>query len=303
MAFLTIFTAPKPFTDPHIATIQRNAIRSWLGLGDEVQVLLIGGEPGMTEAAAALGVRQLPEVQCNAWGTPTISSIFSLARSHSESRLLAYLNADILVMPDLLAAARQLIAQQDRFLMIGQRWDLDVTEDLDFSPGWPERLEAEVRQRGRLHPPAGSDYFVFPRAVFTEIPDFAVGRAGWDNWMIYQARRQGWLTVDATPAVTVVHQNHAYRHLPDGQAHYNLEESDHNRALAGGKTHMYIVLDAERQLVDGALVPPPRSPDRLLRRAELTITPQDGERRGLRLFAIRRLRRMRKWVTKIAYRT
>ncbi len=163
MTFLTIFSAPKPFTDPHIATIQRNAIRSWVGLGDQVQVLLVGDEPGIAESAAALGVQHLADVQNNAWGTPTIRSIFSLARSHSESRLLAYLNADILCMPDLLAAALQMLAQEDRFLMIGQRWDLDVTADLDFSPGWPARLQAEVTRRGRLHPPAGSDYFIFPR--------------------------------------------------------------------------------------------------------------------------------------------
>ncbi len=27
--------------------------------------------------------------------------------------------------------------------MIGQRWDLDVTQLLDFAPGWEKRLEAE----------------------------------------------------------------------------------------------------------------------------------------------------------------
>ena len=35
MSFLTIFTAPKPFTDPHINLIQRNALRSWLALGPD----------------------------------------------------------------------------------------------------------------------------------------------------------------------------------------------------------------------------------------------------------------------------
>ena len=40
-ARITIFSGPKPFTLPHIATIQRNAIRSWLALGAEVDVLLL----------------------------------------------------------------------------------------------------------------------------------------------------------------------------------------------------------------------------------------------------------------------
>jgi hypothetical protein len=38
---VTFFTAPKPFTNPHINIIQRNAIQSWIRLGDKVQVLLL----------------------------------------------------------------------------------------------------------------------------------------------------------------------------------------------------------------------------------------------------------------------
>jgi hypothetical protein len=303
MPFLTIFSTPKPFTDPHIAIIQRNAIRSWLALGDEIEVLLIGDEPGLSETAAELGVRHLTDVACNQWGTPLISAIFSLARQHGSGELLAYVNADIIFLPDLLEAARRLHDQSDPFLMIGQRWDLDVVDPLDFGSGWEARLVADVDQRGSLHAPAGSDYFVFPRTVFTAIPDFAVGRAGWDNWMIYHARDQGWLTVDATPAVRIIHQNHSYSHLPEGQAHYNLAESDKNRALAGGKTRMYIVLDATRTLQDGELRKPPLTIERTLRQIELAITPRQGERRGLRLFFIRRLRRMRKFFSKRIYST
>jgi len=85
---MTIFTAPKPFTNPHINLIQRNAIHSWAALGKDVRVLLIGDEEGMTEAAADLGVCQLPDVSRNASGTPLVSSIFDLARQNSESPLL-----------------------------------------------------------------------------------------------------------------------------------------------------------------------------------------------------------------------
>ena len=40
MSFLTIFSAPKKFTDPHIDIIQRNAIQSWQHLGPDVEVIL-----------------------------------------------------------------------------------------------------------------------------------------------------------------------------------------------------------------------------------------------------------------------
>ena len=247
MPFITIFTAPKPFTDPRIDVIQRNAIRSWLSLGEDVGVILVGDEAGMPAVAAEYGVTRLAGVTCNAQGTPLVSSIFAEARRASDSPLLAYVNADILLLPDFLAAARDVSRQANEFLVIGQRWDLDVAELLDFSPGWEKRLEQEADQRGKLHAPAGSDYFLFPRRLFTDIPDFAIGRAGWDNWMIYHARQQKWPVIDATPAVRIIHQNHNYSHLPDGKPHY-----DHPRIVpkrgAGWRRH---------QPVHGAGLRPP----------------------------------------------
>ena len=61
------------------------------------------------------------------------------------------------------------------------------------------------------------------------------GRAGWDNWMIYAGRRSGWPVVDATASIMIIHQNHDYSHLPGGQPHYRLPETDENVRLAGGK--------------------------------------------------------------------
>lgn len=254
MSDLTIFTTPKPFRDPHIALIQRNAIRSWQMLGGEVQVLLVGDEPGMSQVAAELGIEHLPQVQRNAQGTPLLSSIFALARRHGGG-LLAYVNADILLLPDFVQAAVSVAAQREHFLIVGQRWDLEVRQALDFSDGWDERLKAEVAGRGRLHPPGGSDYFIFPRACFSALPEFAIGRAGWDNWMIYEARRQGWAVIDASRDICVVHQDHDYSHLPDGQSHYRLPETAENVRLAGGRRAIFSLFDADRRLVDGRIVP------------------------------------------------
>jgi hypothetical protein len=295
---ITIFTAPKPFTDPRIDVIQRNAIRSWLSLGEDVRVILVGDEAGMSAVASKYGVTQLAGVACNEQGTPLVSSIFANARQASDSPLLTYVNADILLLPDFLAAARDVSHQTGNFLVIGQRWDLDVTQLLDFGQGWEKRLEAEVNGRGRLHPPAGSDYFLFPRQLFSDIPDFAIGRAGWDNWMIYHARQQKWPVIDATPAIRVIHQNHDYSHLPGGKTHYDHPESYQNETLAGGATNLFMVLDSDRQLAGGRIRSPRPSLPRLLRRVELLFTPPGTTRQGWRWFAARRLRRLRRRITK-----
>ena len=68
MPLLTLFTAPKPFTDPHISMIQRNTLRNWLALGDEVKVVVIGDDPGIAEVCQEMGIRHLPDVRCNEKG-------------------------------------------------------------------------------------------------------------------------------------------------------------------------------------------------------------------------------------------
>jgi hypothetical protein len=297
MTLITVFSAPKSFTDPHIATIQRNAIQSWLRLGEEVEVILVGCEPGLAEIAEELGVRIFPEVARNEQGTPLVSSIFSLARQNSQSPLLTFVNGDILLLPDLPGVTRSVASQLENFLIVGQRWDLTIQEPLDFSQGWERRLQAMIETHGRPHLLAGSDFFIFPRHVFWEIPDFAIGRAGWDNWMIYHARMQGWPVVDATPSLTVIHQDHDYSHLPNGKPHYDLEESNLNMALAGGSAHMYYILDSDRELRHGKIRPPRLTSLRLLRKIELWLTPKDGRRSGPRWALARKFRRWRRYKT------
>lgn len=253
MPLITLFTAPKPFLNPHISMIQRNALHNWKALGDEVEVVVIGDEPGIGEACSALDLKHLPDVRCNDQGTPLISSIFELARNVNDSPYLCYANADIIVLPEIIDAVRKLSIEKDSFLAIGQRWDVDITEEVQFEDDWAERIKTRVVKAGKLHGQTGSDYFVFPRACFKDIPDFAVGRAGWDNWMIFRARWQHWPVIDLTETVTIIHQNHDYAHLPGGASHYRLPESQENVLLGGGKRTIFNMTDATHTLVKNKL--------------------------------------------------
>ncbi len=294
MKQLCIFTAPKPFRDEHVATIQRNAIRSWTAKSSDVEVILVGNEDGVSQTAEELGVTHIQDVKCNAHGTPLVSSIFDLARQASEAPLLAYINADILLFPETLPIIQDVARQTSDFVLLGQRYDLDITSAMDFSTGWDEHLGEQVRERGRLHPLGGSDYLIFPRHLYTQIPDFAIGRSGWDNWMIYQAVTQGWSAIDATPTITVVHQNHDYAHLQSEGGHRRHEETFENTELGGGMRKMYMLLDVPYQLVDGQVRRASWSLPRFLRSLERRLQPDEMVGRGLRWFLLRRLRRWRR---------
>jgi hypothetical protein len=275
MSQITLFSAPKSFTNPHIAMIQRNAIQSWSLLPD-VEVILLGEETGLAETARDLGVKHILQVERNASGTPLISSMFRLARDASQrshSDLLCIINADVILMSDFVEAARTSRRKRDKFVLLSQRWDLDVTQPIEFTEGWQNRLRSTVHRQGSLHRPAGSDFFLFPMSCYTEIPDFTIGRAGWDNWMIYKARSEKWTVIDCTPSVMIVHQNHDYSHLPGGKPHYEHPDTNENIRLAGGEANIrYTILDATHQLAaDGKLIRPKLSYLRFMRGVELFL--------------------------------
>lgn len=291
---LTIFTAPKPFVDPHIDLIQRNAIRSWQQMGTEVEILLMGDEPGIAKTASELKVAHVPDVERNDKGTPLISSIFRKANELSQASLLMFINTDLLLFPETVDVSLNMQKRFSEFVLLGQRYDLDIQKKMEFANGWIQKLRADVQNQGHLHPLGGSDYFIFPRGLFQSIPGFAVGRAGWDNWMIYDGIAHGRLVVDATPSLMVVHQNHDYGHLSGDRGHQRHPETMQNLELAGGMRKMYSLLDVRVQLVNGKIQPIRWSLPRALHRLEHSLQPEQMVGRGPRWWLLRGVRKLRR---------
>jgi len=266
---LTLFTAPKPFKDSHIITIQRNALRSWQALGSEVEILVLGNDEGIAEHTRELGIQHIPEVDCNSRGTPLISSMLSLARETTGNPFLGIINADILLFPDVLEGIRAAAGKFEKFLLVGQRWDMEIAHEISGGPEQFLDLKTTIPSKGVLHPPMGSDYFIFPRECYQDIPDFAIGRAGWDNWFIFKSRWKGWSVIDCTHDIMVVHQNHDYRHLPGGQPHYRLPESKENVEQGGGEHIIFTIFDAQYDLVNGNLLRKELTLKKVLRETEI----------------------------------
>ena len=211
---LTIFSIPKPFIG-HVGVIQMNALRSWTFLDPKCEIVIFGDEPGIAEAAAEIGALHVAEIERNEYGTPRLDWAFNRAQDLAQHRLTCYLNSDVIALNDLLETAGGIECPQ--FLMVGERTDLDITEPLDFGEGWQEHLQARARGFGSPHGPTGMDYFVFPTGMVRNMPAFVVGRAGWDNWMVYNARVRRIPVINTSRAVDLVHQTHDYAHHPGAE--------------------------------------------------------------------------------------
>ena len=85
------------------------------------------------------------------------------------------------------------------------------------------------------------DYFLFTRGLFGTIPPFALGRARYDNWLIWRARRARAIVIDATGFVCAIHQRHDYSHLAGGKREaYFGQEARRNQQLAGKWRHLHL---------------------------------------------------------------
>jgi len=215
---LTLFSTPKPFLG-HIDTVQRNAIRSWQRLHPGVEVILFGDDQGAAEACQDLGVLHIKKVKRNRFGTKYLADIYDQAQEAARHDVLCYVNCDILLMSDFRRAVDSVSKLCGRFLLAGRRWDVDIREPWDYqAPDWEERLRALARQTNRQRPRHWIDYFVFPRGLYyRRVPEFLIGRPGWDNWLLWYARSSGATLVDASPMVCAVHQDHDYSYHPDGE--------------------------------------------------------------------------------------
>lgn len=233
---MTIFTTPKPFVgDTRVRQI--NALKSWKALHPDIEIIIFGDEEGTEDITSELGLKHISNVERNEFGTPLLNSMFSIAGEIGNYTIQAYINTDIVFIGDLRKVTE--INRFKEFVVVGQRWDIYLTTLIDFcSPFWRELLLKSVKDLGSLHPPKGSDYFIFPRNTMSDMPPFAVGRTGWDNWVIYNCRRKHIPVINATNVITAIHLNHDYSHV---KGNILDKENNNNIEMVG---HLFYLYDA-----------------------------------------------------------
>lgn len=251
---LTIFAMPKCFTGA-FAAIQRNAVGSWMQLRPRPEIILLGDDDGVADFALRYGFKHIPSVQRNEFGTPLLDDLFLKAQAAASNEICVYVNSDIILMDDFAEALESVARRFDQFLMVGRRWDLDMSEEIDFyAEDWEQRLIERVRREGIYHAPTGIDYFAFKKGLWPAIPPLALGRGMWDNWLVREPLLAGQPVVDASDKVTIIHQNHGHSHISGGKegASFNIE-LQRNLDLTGNDTSLAYTSHAAWELTPNGI--------------------------------------------------
>ena len=133
--YLSFFSHPKPFTE-EFNELQIAAIESWKQIVPTPKIYLLGDDEGIREAAETLGVRHIPDIEKNEWGTPLVSSIFDKIRDTCPLRSVAcYINTDIVLgqefMDTVCACTDKFWTKdeiEDEWLLVGRRMNVETKE-------------------------------------------------------------------------------------------------------------------------------------------------------------------------------
>jgi hypothetical protein len=271
---VTIYTVPKAFTG-HIGVIQRNAIASWMRLRPTADIVLLGSDQGTAEVASEFGLRHLPNIKTNQFGTPLLNSIMEIAEANSSSEWLMLINTDIILISDFSKFAEKL-EHLPKGLYIGLRSDLNVIAKIDMSDSrWEAELIARFKREGRFRGAGddtfnGTDYYIYPRGLYKSVPPFAIGRYFWDSWLNAYIRCQDLPVVDVSAQLTAIHQNHDYLHVKsatslDMNLFWMNPEAKRNFELMGGFDDLFGPREASHKLVGNELLSTGRSLEELRR--------------------------------------
>ncbi|TES93763.1 MAG: hypothetical protein E3J90_14045 [Promethearchaeota archaeon] len=246
---LTIFTVPQPF-EGHMDLIQGNALMSWKILKCSPQIILVGNENGIQGFCELYKMDFIPNVELSSYNTPLVNDVFEKAQEMAQYDTMAFVNTDIILMDDFVDGIVEVSKKFENFLLVGQRYDIDVKERIDFENSlWGQDLINKVESEGELHAPCGIDYHVFKKGLWPNIPPFVIGRSSYDNWLVTQASKEKCIVIDSTKVIYAVHQQHEHRYLENGRGILEGPEAEDNRKLAGSFTHKGFTSNATWKIV------------------------------------------------------
>jgi len=222
-------------------------------------VILFGDEPGTAALAEELNLTHVPVIACSPAGTPLISAMFESAEALTSDVDLCLINADVILTSDFTKGLAAVRDWSPRAVVVGQRIDIELRQPIDWGlPDWESDIRRLAQQQGRRQSEISIDWIAFPKGALTPIPDFAIGRLWYDNWLVWHAADRGLPVVDATDYIHVIHQRHDYSHKGGKAAIFEGPEARRNYELIGHWSHWHSVAHARWMLTPAGVVTPAR---------------------------------------------
>jgi len=291
-----LFSSPKPFT-AETRPVQLTAIRSWKRALPGARWILYGSESGLPEICQGEGIEYGGPAETDESGFKIISKIFLAASRLDPEAIFIFVNSDILLDASAQFAVDQLHQLPSPFLATARRRCLPTWTGPELASDELDNFLAERRHPVRWGPACALDIFLFRGFPVKTMPEFRIGQAAWDNWMIYQARWHGIPAIDLSRQLRPFHCDHDYSYVkknPDPlRPHAHLNRINHE-LLDGDEKKFHMGHCDHEFAADGRMV---RRTGMAFRQRELELLRLRRPRLGRWIQGLRAVFRpwIRKW--------
>ena len=204
---ITLFTTFNSNATP--SAIHQEVIRRWGLLQPRVRlVLFISSEADVSGLPDNLlaGWTVRDTLRMSIGGMPVLRRMFKdvMQDEMLHAPLYGYANADIVFTENFTESLLVILDYcLHKMLLVGRR------KNYVIPPNWNPSEDKWVNESFYMHDydAYAEDYFITTKDSFNwdAIPDFVVGRAGFDNWLVATAIKAEVPVIDASGAITAIH--------------------------------------------------------------------------------------------------
>ena len=224
---LTLFTSWTDNSDKYL--VHNLTVQNWLSLRPYIIPVIFTNETEVADECRRMGWEVFPVRIAAADGIPVLKYMYQDVMGAFNTTFYAYSNGDILytesLVDTLVGIFNSHVDLQAPVMLVGKRTNVvNVTESEGSSF---ENLTAVAKSRGGLFTGFAEDYFITTRVYpWKDIAEVVIGRRAYDNWLVWYARKQKQVVIDATSTLLAVHQTTVAGNY-EGHGHKN-GEYNHN---------------------------------------------------------------------------
>jgi hypothetical protein len=188
--------------------VHNNTITNWSTLMPRVNLVLFTNDSSLSSYVKDRGWTSYPIIRHAAGGSPILKSMFEKVLKNFNSTFYGYANSDNLFDSSLLETLTTIyneFGNKTPVFISGRRTNVDflsMKEAISYG-----NIRNAVKTRGILFGTDAEDYFITNKLFdWSIVPDLAIGRRAYDNWLVLHARAVGAITIDTSRTLLAVHQ-------------------------------------------------------------------------------------------------
>lgn len=215
ISFISAFKKFKPPYD----MIQHSTMYSWKA--NKIEVVVPDNEVGLKDACQGYpnikfvsDVKRAREIGFSNQ-SPIVKDMIARALPLINTPMVALINSDIIILPDFVKKIDKILKKYGYDIyMVGTRYDIKLNTSISSEESYQQVLNED---RKIFDESTSSDIFIASkftwRKIIHEMPEFILGRYGFDNWLHTIAEIKRYRKFNCTNALTILHCEHDHKHI------------------------------------------------------------------------------------------